>query len=74
MTCESSAAQGFGLVSSVYATGRAFVPGPLVGVAGNLEHRVAALSGPVITAVQDQSERVRAPPFQTPRLHQAPMP
>lgn len=49
---------GVGVVSSVYATGRALVPGPLDAVAGSLEHRVAALSLPVIAAVQDQSEKV----------------
>ena len=48
-----------GLVSSVYATGRSLVPSPLAGVAGSLEHRVAALSMPVIAAVQGQSEKVR---------------
>ena len=52
-------AQTIGLVSSVYATGRALVPGPLAGVAGSLEHRVSELSLPVISIVQDQSERVR---------------
>lgn len=49
---------GVGLVSSVYATGRAFVPSPLDGVAGSLEGRVAALSMPVIAAVQGQSEKM----------------
>ena len=53
--------QTLGLVSSVYATGRALVPGPLAGVAGSLEHRVTELSLPVISVVQDQSERVRSP-------------
>ena len=52
-------AQTFGLVSSVYATGRALMPAPLAGVAGSLEHRVTELSLPVISIVQDQSERVR---------------
>jgi len=51
--------QTFGLVSSVYATGRALMPAPLAGVAGSLEHRVTELSLPVISIVQDQSERVR---------------
>ena len=51
--------QTIGLVSSVYATGRALVPAPLAGVAGSLEHRVTELSLPVINVVQDQSERVR---------------
>ena len=52
-------AQTLGLMSSMYATGRSFVPGPLAGVAGSLEHRVSELSLPVISIVQDQSERVR---------------
>ncbi len=42
----------------MYATGRALVPAPLAGVAGSLEHRVTELSLPVISVVQDQSERV----------------
>ncbi len=59
MLTLSAAAQTFGLVSSVYATGRALMPAPLAGVAGSLEHRVTELSLPVISIVQDHSERVR---------------
>ncbi len=51
--------QGFGLAATVYSTGRALVPSPLAGVAGSLESTVTNISMPVITAVQDQSGRVR---------------
>ena len=51
--------QGVGLASTVYATGRAFVPSPLTGVAGSLEGQVAALGMPVLAWGQDQSEKVR---------------
>ena len=46
------------MVWSVYSTGRAYVPSPLSGGVKSLEAKVAELGMPLLTAVQDQSERV----------------